>query len=77
MINRVVMSGNNLIFSGTNGTLSGNYVVLTSTNLNEPLMNWLALMTNAFDANGAFQVTNAIVPGTPRQFYCLQPTAGK
>ena len=77
VINRVVMSGNNLIFSGTNGTLNGNYVVLASTSLDTPLMNWLALVTNVFDANGAFHVTNAIVPGTPQRFYCLQPMAGK
>jgi hypothetical protein len=73
VINDVRTSGGNLIFSGTNGVANNNYVVLTSTNLNTPCTNWTALATNAFDLNGAFQVTNLIVPGTPQKFYCIQP----
>ena len=77
VINAVAMSGSNLVFNGTNGTPNGNYVVLTTTNLNTPLINWVALITNTFDANGAFHVTNTIVPGTPGQFYCLRPSVAK
>jgi hypothetical protein len=65
-------SGGNLILSGTNGPANGSYYVLTSTNLTTPLTNWTRLSTNAFDANGAFSVTNAVSPGTPQRFYGLQ-----
>jgi autotransporter-associated beta strand protein len=64
--------GGNLIFSGTGGTTNGNYSVLTTTNITTPQTNWTALVTNSFDANGAFSVTNAISAGTPQRFYRLK-----
>ncbi len=66
------VSSGNLIFSGTGGTASGTYYVLTSTNLATPLTNWMSLSTNAFDGSGNFNVTNAINPGNPRQFYLIK-----
>jgi len=72
VVNIVALSGGNLIFSGTNGVASGSYVVLASTNVSTPLINWVALGTNAFDTNGVFNVTNTVVPGTPQLFYRLQ-----
>ncbi len=72
VVNSVILSGNNLIFSGTNGVANGSYVVLISTNLTLPLINWATLVTNTFDANGIFQVTNPITPETPQFFYRLQ-----
>jgi autotransporter-associated beta strand protein len=72
IINSVTMSGNSLIFSGTNGVANGNYIVLTSTNLTTPLISWTVLFTNAFDANGIFHVTNTISTGNLQQFYRLQ-----
>jgi len=64
--------GGNLIFSGTGGTTNGNYSVLTTTNITTPQTNWTALVTNSFDANGAFSVTNAIDPATRQRFYRLK-----
>ena len=72
LVNSVAVSGGNLIFDGTNGVTNGNFVVLTSTNVANPLTVWAALATNAFDANGNFHVTNAIIPATPQRFYRLQ-----
>ena len=66
-----ILSGN-LIFSGTNGTASGNYAVLTTTNVTTPSTNWTSLVTNSFDATGAFSVTNAISSGTPQRYYRLK-----
>jgi hypothetical protein len=71
-INNVMVSGSSLIFSGTNGVANSNYVVLVSTNVATPLTSWTPLVTNAFDANGAFHVTNIISPGNPQQFYRIQ-----
>jgi autotransporter-associated beta strand protein len=72
IINSITMSGSSLIFSGTNGVASGNYVVLASTNLTTPLINWTPLATNTFDTNGVFNVTNVISSGSPQQFYRIQ-----
>jgi hypothetical protein len=72
VIGSVVVSGGNLIFSGTNGTAGASYSVLTTTNLATPLTNWTALVTNTFDGTGAFSVTNPISVGTPQQFYNIK-----
>jgi fibronectin-binding autotransporter adhesin len=72
IINSVTLSGSSLIFSGTNGMTNSNYVVLASTNLASSLINWIALFTNSFDANGAFHFTNSISSGNPQQFYRIQ-----
>ncbi|HEV2693455.1 MAG TPA: hypothetical protein VG347_11215 [Verrucomicrobiae bacterium] len=72
VINKVGVQGGNLIFGGTNSRSTGNYLVLTSTNLFIPLSNWTSLATNAFGINGAFQVTNLIIPGTSQRFFCIQ-----
>lgn len=71
-INAVALSGANLIVSGTNGAHSGNYYVLTSTNLLLPPANWLRISTNPFDAGGNFNFTNPLNPGQSQLFYLLQ-----
>jgi autotransporter-associated beta strand protein len=71
-INNVTVLGSSLIFSGTNGVATSNYVVLTSTNVATPLINWTPLVTNVFDVNGAFHVTNIISSDNPQQFYRIQ-----
>jgi hypothetical protein len=58
---------------GTHGPLTGNYVVMSSTNLLVALKNWPVLMTNAFDADGNFHVTNAMSPSVNQRFYTVQP----
>jgi hypothetical protein len=72
VVNNVMVSDGNLIFSGTNGVSNASYIVLASTNVAAPLVNWTALVTNTFDANGAFYVTNTISSDTPQQFYRIQ-----
>jgi hypothetical protein len=67
----VVLSGNQLIISGTNGSASGNYYVLASTNLALPLSSWTSIATDTF-VNGNFSFTNTIDPNLSRQFYIIQ-----
>jgi glucose/arabinose dehydrogenase len=55
----LVISGDNIIFTGTNGPPGGNYYVLTSTNLLAPGTNWSRIATNSFDSNGNFNFTNS------------------
>jgi hypothetical protein len=67
-----VISGSNLILSGTNGAASGLYYVRSSTNLALPRTNWTVLATNVFDGVGNFSFTNAINPAEQKKFYRLQ-----
>jgi autotransporter-associated beta strand protein len=68
----VSVSGTTLNISATNGTPSGNYVLLGSTNVALPVAQWIPLLTNAFDGSGSFNLsTNIVNPGVPVQFYIL------
>ncbi len=68
-ITNAALSGNSLVFRGTNGVTNLSYVELSSTNLSAELANWTALATNYFDGAGAFQVTNVLSPGDPQRFF--------
>ena len=69
VIGTAKVAGGKLVFSGTGGTLSGTYYVLTTTNLTKP---WIPIATNSYDASGDFNVTNSITAGVPQQFYRLE-----
>jgi T5SS/PEP-CTERM-associated repeat protein len=71
-IGGIVVSGANVIISGTGGPGTSNYWVLASTNVVLPLSNWTRLLTNQFNGAGAFIFSNAIDPSLPRRFYLLQ-----
>jgi autotransporter-associated beta strand protein len=61
-----------LILSGSNGSLGGNYYVLVSSNLLVPLSNWTYIATDAFNGDGTFSFTNNVDPTVPRQFIVIQ-----
>ncbi len=70
-ITKITLSGSNLLVHGTNNNVPnnvGNFVVLTSTNLATPLVNWKAVSTNAYNNDGTFDFSSPIVPGVPQQF---------
>jgi hypothetical protein len=71
VINDITTVNGNLVFSGTNGSASGTYYVLTSTNLALSVTNWTRIATNSFTTGGTFSVTNAINPAMPQQFYLI------
>jgi autotransporter-associated beta strand protein len=71
-ITSVTNSAGNIIIGGINGSPSGTYYVLSSTNVAVPFTNWIPLSTNMFNPDGSFNATNPIVPGVPRDFYILQ-----
>lgn len=71
-IRQIVMSGANIIISGTNNSGSGGtYRMLTSTNLLLPRTNWTVVTNASFDGKGNFSFTNAIGSNS-QQFYTLQ-----
>jgi fibronectin-binding autotransporter adhesin len=67
----VSLSGTSLIISGTNGTASVEFEVLSSTNIALPLANWTSIATNTFNS-GNFSVTNTVDSGTSQSFYMLR-----
>ena len=72
-ITGVKMSGANFTFTGTNGTPHANYLILTTTNLALPIINWTVVATNSFDTGGNFHVTNSVGAGSNARFYSVQP----
>jgi len=66
------VTNGNLIIHGMNYNVPNtayHYEVLTSTNLTTPLTNWTVLATNAFNADGTFNYTNAIDATQPAVFF--------
>ena len=64
-------SSGNLILSGSYGPPGTNYVLLSSTDIAVPVGSWNRVLTNQFDAQGSFSVTNPIAPGPTQSFYRL------
>ena len=71
-------SSNKLVLTCTNGTPGATNWLLCSTNVALPLSNWASVVTNVFDSNGRFSLTNTLNPAVARQFFALQlPAAGE
>jgi hypothetical protein len=66
------VSGGNLVLSGSGGTANGNYVVLSSTNVVTPVINWVPVATNAYDSSGNFTWSTPILPGVHRSFFMIR-----
>lgn len=63
--------GTNLIINGTNGQAGVQFDVLASTNVAVPLSSWTSINSGTFGGNN-FSITNAVTPGTPREFFILR-----
>jgi hypothetical protein len=70
IISSTSLSGTNLVFSGSGGTASAPYYVLSTTNLVKGP--WITNTTGNFLSNGNFSVTNPILPGLPQRFYLIK-----
>jgi hypothetical protein len=64
-------AGGNFILTGSGGGSGGSFHVLSSTNLLTPVSGWTTNSTGVFDAQGNLNVTNAITPGVPQNFYII------
>lgn len=77
VLSGVVLSGTNLIFTGTNGTADTNYYVLAATNLALPMTNWGVISTNQFGPGGAVNFTNPLNLNSAQIFFrvcvCHEP----
>ncbi|EEF62338.1 beta strand repeat-containing protein [Pedosphaera parvula] len=64
--------GNQLVFSGTNGSASAQFTILSSANVAAPLSTWVPVSTNSFNGSGNFTVTNTINPAAGSRFYTIR-----
>jgi hypothetical protein len=72
LITGVRWSGSGLVLSGTNGMAAGNvFYTLASTNLAQPLTNWMVVGTNYFGPGGGFGVTNVPGGNVARMYFIL------
>jgi hypothetical protein len=69
-ITSISLSGTSLVISGTGGTATYQFVLLTSTNLTLPLSQWTPVVTNTF-TGGSWSTTNTVNPSVPQNFYLL------
>jgi autotransporter-associated beta strand protein len=58
VMSRTVTTPDSLVLSGTGGTPSWGYYVLTATDLTLPMSQWTRAATNSFDGSGNFVFTN-------------------
>jgi autotransporter-associated beta strand protein len=72
VISSPTVSGGNLILTGTGGTASSSYSVLSTTNLTLPLTSWTQVATGTYSATGTFTNAIVIVPGVPQSFYIIK-----
>lgn len=73
---RAIVSGGEIILSGTNGAPGGSFRVLSSGEVNRPFAEWSIISTNTFDTNGNFICTNSIAPGDEQRFYVVSVDGG-
>lgn len=72
LLSQPVLSGTNIVLSGTSGTPYGTFSVLSSTNLTLPVANWTVVSTgNPFDGNGDFDVTNPVDPAAAQEYFMI------
>jgi autotransporter-associated beta strand protein len=69
-ITSISLSGTSLVISGTGGTATYQFVLLTSTNLTLPLSQWTPVVTSTF-TGGSWSTTNTVNPSAPQNFYLL------
>ncbi len=72
LFGNLTVTGGNVTLNGSGGMATSNFYVLSATNLALPWSNWTRLLTNQFDNNGNFNVTNALDPDSLQSFYRLQ-----
>ena len=65
----------NLVMLVTNGVPGTTNYLLTATNLTLPRTSWSRLATNAFDAGGNVNSTNAVNPTIPQRFFLISVPA--
>jgi PKD repeat protein len=58
-INSAILASGKFILSGTGGTATAQYRILSSTNIALSITNWIPVYTNIFSSSGGFGYTNS------------------
>jgi hypothetical protein len=66
------VAGGYFTLSGSGGLAGATYYVVASTNAALPLSSWVPVATNTFDASGNINLSIAINPAVPDNFYRIQ-----
>jgi hypothetical protein len=74
VITGISLSETSLAIRGTNAVAGRTYLILTATNLLQPLHQWQSVATNVPVVSGNFTFTaaNAVNAGAAQQYYLLQ-----
>jgi len=72
VVNHPVVSGGNLILTGSGGTPGAGYTWLTSTNVATPVGSWAINMTGNFDGSGNFSNAIPVTQSTSAMFFRLR-----
>jgi autotransporter-associated beta strand protein len=72
VVNQPVISGGNLILTGSGGTANAGYTWLTSTNVAAPIASWTTNTTGNFDGSGDFSNAIPVSPSIPAKFFRLR-----
>lgn len=71
VFNHIQVTNNRLLAGGTGGPPTAVYHVLAATNAGLPATDWSRVLTNQFDAGGAFGFDLALEPQSGRRFFRL------
>jgi len=71
-VHSTMISGGQLILTGTGGTPNGSYTWLTSTNVATPLTDWTTNSVGAFDGSGAFSNAIPVTSSPSPSFFVLR-----
>jgi autotransporter-associated beta strand protein len=71
-IQKTELAGAQLTLTGTSGTANGTYFVLGSSNIAAAMSNWIPLLTNTFDTNGAFSNRILLSPALPQYYFLIR-----
>lgn len=67
-----VISGGDIVLTGSGGYAGGGYSVLANTNLAAPISAWTLVATGTFDSAGNFAITNPISADTNELFFRIR-----
>jgi uncharacterized repeat protein (TIGR03803 family) len=71
-INVIILSGNNVLLTATNGVPGESYALVTSSNSDLPPTQWTSIATNVADSSRNITFSVFDVPMTAKRFYMLQ-----
>jgi autotransporter-associated beta strand protein len=69
-ITSLKINGGQLVINGSGGVAGWPFWLLAATNLG--VNQWVPVITNGFDQDGTFNLTNALNPALPQMFYKIQ-----